>query len=369
MLNRNHSVICTGKRNDPRRGLGFTLIELLVVVSIIALLISILLPSLQRARSQAKLIKCLAHQRGLGQAGLGFAGEHDGRFQLSATEGTGSLGVTQVDPARQIYAYDDQNEILAWPVAMARASGVDYGSNWQWGVRANTFADAWAKLDKISADFELVQCPADTAKISTPFYPSGTEALKGSGDPDDPLVPGADTKYWGFLSFGVNEDIVGTEALTDGGTPIPACWKDGHIGEDASRPGWEQAGRRLRGVMDKVYTPGTCLLIVDAGPNSKDEAETGQFEIHDAQGWGYANLITSAQARGPYLPHSVFRWFQRIPTKRHPGGAINATFADFHSATLKVTGWREHRELGDKVPAQYSELVRVSPYRPPRTLE
>ena len=65
---------------------GFTLIELLVVVSIIALLISILLPSLRTARRQARLTKCLANIRGLGQSGFIFAQNHDGRFQLAAAE-------------------------------------------------------------------------------------------------------------------------------------------------------------------------------------------------------------------------------------------------------------------------------------------
>lgn len=51
-------------------GRGFTLIEVLVVVAIIALLISILLPSLSRAREQTRAAVCLAHMH---QMGLGFS--------------------------------------------------------------------------------------------------------------------------------------------------------------------------------------------------------------------------------------------------------------------------------------------------------
>lgn len=71
----------TSNRTAPNIGpprLGFTLVELLVVVAIIALLISILLPSLNRAREQAKTVVCGAHMRQLGTSIVYYSDEHNG---------------------------------------------------------------------------------------------------------------------------------------------------------------------------------------------------------------------------------------------------------------------------------------------------
>ena len=70
---------------------GFTLVELLVVIGIIALLISILLPALNKAREDAKRIRCLNNERQLTMAWIMYADANKGHICSSNTQ-------TRTDP-------------------------------------------------------------------------------------------------------------------------------------------------------------------------------------------------------------------------------------------------------------------------------
>lgn len=57
---------------------GFTLIELLVVIAIIALLLSIIVPALRKAKEQAKLVVCSSNMHQLVMGVMAYATDHEG---------------------------------------------------------------------------------------------------------------------------------------------------------------------------------------------------------------------------------------------------------------------------------------------------
>jgi prepilin-type N-terminal cleavage/methylation domain-containing protein len=102
-------------------GKGFTLIELLVVIAIISLLVSILLPSLTKAKDLARRMVCATNQRGMVLAAMLYAQDYDGITPLGWKEPDSVTNGWWEDDnnfLKRIYPFTDGNvELFVCPSA------------------------------------------------------------------------------------------------------------------------------------------------------------------------------------------------------------------------------------------------------------
>jgi prepilin-type N-terminal cleavage/methylation domain-containing protein len=113
---------------------AFTIIELLVVVSIIALLVSILLPAIGKARDQAKLTRSITNLRNMGAAHAAYAAGHADRQLTLVADNIASYGGSACAAFAEYadrFGRTHPNVVLGWGPATGQ-EGTESQILWQY---------------------------------------------------------------------------------------------------------------------------------------------------------------------------------------------------------------------------------------------
>jgi len=332
---------------------AFTLIELLVVVAIIALLISILLPSLSAAREQARAAACGAMMKGFGTGLHGYASEFNDYFPGVNTSGVltfaaaGSVDALR-NPDTPVQNYDWLTPILKYDTHME-------------GTRAGRFKT-------IINDY---RCPSMAGLTVDELYGvSGLpdrqdfldEVANGNFAPLSYLMP-VHFQWWGRAT---RDEVLATITTASGRTETlrpmvhNASWEAAHAGRYRSRIADTGVPARKVMVADGMryydIAGGQHVIDFDVSPNpglfGSFTTSGGWWSGSTAYGvrngsptWGNHGAGAGSPARGNNLAwtyrHGISNSSAAPTDARSNRGSVNAMFFDGHVARLNDRASRE----------------------------
>jgi prepilin-type N-terminal cleavage/methylation domain-containing protein/prepilin-type processing-associated H-X9-DG protein len=263
---------------------AFTLVELLVVIGIIALLISILLPALSKAREQANQLKCCAQQRQILMGMYLHANDHRGYMPLAgliniSPNGGYTIGSTPddvQDPTRQKYEYYGTTvfHITSTGAGIGKYLGQDMDFSSQASLEASMNTSTLRKI---------MDCPSD--KLGGRL---GTTVNNGGS-------------HWSSYAF--NEAALG--------------W-------------WTAPTKGLRGNTARFPHSSALMLLADAAPRGPT------FSAEDPSSWMLWNDADVDTTMGDWYrevlgkPVTKFAGDVRLLDKNRHRGRIMVGFADGH---------------------------------------
>jgi prepilin-type N-terminal cleavage/methylation domain-containing protein/prepilin-type processing-associated H-X9-DG protein len=324
-----------------RRPNAFTLVELLVVIGIIAVLISVLLPALNRARASAQTVQCLSNVRQLAIASMVFANEHKGYMQSVTSDAPGNSVIRFNDPQRLKWSYRSDNNLLQDVYsALLRYLGARGDPTFQ------TESEGRSKVFRCPSDQWL-----DAGQVGDNGYRIFNNVVSLPGG--KPYFP---------ISYGVNADILAvSDAAGNGKFSLASGSNIAVVGGpppyfQTAGPNGIRCGQPLQAQLFRVYKPAEVLLFADCGTRplkSGINVSSTPLRANDT-----LYYTTSEMFNGPtQIPlgdagrlSGVMKadfLKDRVPLQRHRD-KINVAFCDGHGETVLLNKFSD---------------VRISPFR------